>query len=104
MPGINYRRPRERLCALPGLESKAYAVVALLENDEWDPWVAIEGYTPRPEERPDPHMQYASPELFKTLKIPKVLGRGFTDREVAGAAESGVRRRQSDRPPHRHGN
>jgi predicted permease len=85
-----YRRLHDTLDALPGVESHAFAVVPVLENDEWDNWVTIEGYTPKQDERPDPHMQYASPGFFKTLKIPVLLGRDFTIRDVTGAPKVGI--------------
>ena len=109
-----YRRLRERLSALPGVESHTFAVVPLLENNEWDNWVTIEGYSAKQDERPDPHMQYCSPGFFKTLKIPVLLGRDFNDRDVVGAPKVGIvnqkfvkryfGRRRSAGPPHRHGN
>ncbi len=85
-----YRRLRDRLNALPGVESHALAVIPVLENDEWDNWVTIEGYSAKQDERPDPHMQYCSPGFFKTLKIPILLGRDFNDRDVAGAPKVGI--------------
>jgi len=85
-----YRRLRDRLNALPGVESHTLAVIPVLENDEWDNWVTIEGYSAKQDERPDPHMQYCSPGFFKTLKIPILLGRDFNDRDVAGAPKVGI--------------
>ena len=85
-----YRRLHERLSALPGVESHTFAVVPLLEGDEWDTWVTIEGYTAKEDERPDPHMQYCSPGFFKTLKIPVLLGREFNERDIAGAPKVGI--------------
>jgi predicted permease len=85
-----YRRLRERLSALPGVESQSIVVIPVLEDDEWDQWVTIEGYSARQDERPDPHMQFCSPGYFKTLKIPVLLGRDFDDRDVAGAPKVGI--------------
>ncbi len=85
-----YRRLRERLTSLPGVESHALAVVPVIENDEWDNWVTIEGYSAKQDERPDPHMQYCSPAFFKTMKIPLLLGRDFTDRDIEGAPKVGI--------------
>jgi len=62
----------------------------LLEGDEWDNWVTIEGYKPNQGERPDPHMQYCSPAFFKTMKIPLLLGRDFNDRDIVGAPKVGI--------------
>jgi len=85
-----YRRLRERLSALPGVEAHTTAVVPLLENNEWDNWVTIEGYSAKQDERPDPHMQYCSPGFFKTLRIPLLRGRDFNDRDVDGAPKVGI--------------
>src|SRR5690349_23848022 len=56
--------------------------ISLLENDEWDNWVTIEGYSAKQDEHPDPHMQFYSPGFFKTLKIPVLLGRDFNERDI----------------------
>jgi predicted permease len=85
-----YRRLRERLSALPGVESNTFAVVPVLEDNEWDSWVTIEGYSVKPDERPDPHMQYCAPGFFKTLKIPVLRGRDFNDRDTDGAPKVGI--------------
>jgi predicted permease len=85
-----YRRLRERLSGIPGLKAHSLAVVPLLENDEWDNWVTIEGYTAKQDERPDPHMQYCTPDFFKTLKIPILLGRDFDERDADGTAKVGI--------------
>ncbi|HWC99033.1 MAG TPA: ABC transporter permease, partial [Candidatus Sulfopaludibacter sp.] len=80
-----FRRLHNRLDTLPGAEAHAFAVVPVLEDNEWDSWVTIEGYSAKQDERPDPHMEYCSPGFFKTLQIPIVLGRDFNDRDVLGA-------------------
>jgi predicted permease len=85
-----YRRLRERLSALPGVESNTFAWVPVLEDNEWDNWITIEGYSAKLDERPDPHMQYCSPGFFKTLKIPVLVGRDFNDRDGAGAPKVGI--------------
>ena len=85
-----YRRLRMRLNAIPGVEGSAFAVVPVLEDNEWDNWVTIEGYTPKPEERPDPHMQFCTPGFFETLKIPVLLGRDFDDRDNSRAPKVAI--------------
>jgi predicted permease len=85
-----YRRLSERLSALPGVEAHTFAVIPVLENNEWDSWVTIEGYSAKQDERPDPHMQYCSPGFFKTLKIRLLAGRDFDDRDVAGAPKVAI--------------
>lgn len=85
-----FRRLSERLTTVAGVESAALAVIPVLQDDEWDNWVTIEGYTPKQGETPDPHMQYCSPGFFATLKIPMLLGRDFTIKDVDGAPKVGI--------------
>jgi predicted permease len=85
-----YRRLHEGLNAMPGLVAHGFAVVPVLENNEWDNWVTIEGYAARPDERPDPHMQYCSPGFFAALKIPMLQGRDFTNSDIAGAPKVAI--------------
>jgi predicted permease len=72
-----YRRLRENLDALPGVESSGLAVIPVLADNEWDSSMAVEGYQHKPTQAPDPHMQFVSPEYFKTMNIPVLLGRDF---------------------------
>ena len=72
-----YRRLRENLDALPGVESSSLAVIPVLADNEWDSSMAVEGYQHKPTEAPDPHMQFVSPDYFKTMNIPILLGRDF---------------------------
>jgi predicted permease len=80
-----YRQLREETNALPGVESAALAVMPVLGGNEWDQSVSIEGYVHKPTEAPDPHMQFVSPDYFKTLGIPILQGRDFRPTDVGGA-------------------
>jgi len=72
-----YRQLRDDIQAIPGIESAALAVMPVLAGNEWDQTVSIEGYIHKPTEAPDPHMQFMSPDYFKTLNIPILQGRDF---------------------------
>jgi len=85
-----YRQLTERLERLPGVKSAALAVIPVVEGWEWDNSVTIEGYTPKQGEDPDPHMQFCSPRFFETLKIPVLLGRDFTVKDVVGAPKVAI--------------
>jgi predicted permease len=80
-----YRELKENLGSMPGVESSALAVVPVLENNEWDNWMSVENFTPKPGEWIDPHVNYVSPDFFKALGVPIVAGRDFrvTDDEKA---------------------
>ena len=72
-----YRQLGESLDAIPGVESSALAVIPVLSGDEWDNSIAIEGFSHKPTETPDPHMQFISPDYFRTMNIPFLMGRDF---------------------------
>jgi predicted permease len=80
-----YRRLRETVDALPGIQSSSLSVVPVLEQDEWDSWVTIDSYKPKQGELPDPHMNYVSPNYFDTLGIPLLIGRDFKPTDATGA-------------------
>ncbi len=66
-------------------------MVPLLEDNEWDNWVTIEGYSAKQDERPDPHMQYCSPGILPDAQDPsQCLGRDFNDRDSLGAPKVGI--------------
>jgi predicted permease len=85
-----YRRLTDRVGALPGVSSMALAVVAILNDNEWDNTITVEGYTPKVGEMVDPHMQFPSPGFFQTLQIPILAGRDFRTQDDAGAPKVGI--------------
>ncbi|HWB95200.1 MAG TPA: ABC transporter permease [Bryobacteraceae bacterium] len=80
-----YRQLVERMGRIPGVGSGALAVVPVLDDNEWDSTVTVEGYVPKQGEWVDPHMQFVSPGFFATMGIAMPLGRDFDDRDVKGA-------------------
>jgi predicted permease len=72
-----YRQLRENLDAIPGVEASGFAVIPVLSGDEWDNSIAIEGFSHSPTDTPDPHMQFISPDYFRTMNIPILTGRDF---------------------------
>jgi predicted permease len=72
-----YDRLKENLESLPGVEHAALAVMPVMEGDEWDQWVTIDSYSPKTGELPDPHMNFLSPDYFKTMEITLLAGRDF---------------------------
>ena len=80
-----YRQLQEQLDAIPGVESASFAVMPVLAGDEWDSSMAVEGYTTKPGEWVDPHMNFVSPDYFKTLNVPVLTGREFRMTDGRGA-------------------
>jgi predicted permease len=79
-----YRQLTERLNRTPGISSVTLAIMPLLDGNEWDSTVSVEGYAAKEGEWVDPHMQFVSPGYFQTLAIPVLLGRDFSDRDDKG--------------------
>jgi hypothetical protein len=51
----------ERVGALPGVSAVAYAQMGLLEGNEWDSSMSVEGYEPKPGEDANPYCNAVSP-------------------------------------------
>jgi hypothetical protein len=72
----------DRVRALPGVTSMTFAQIGILEGNEWDSSMSVEGYEPKPGENMKPVLQRVSPGYFKTMQIPLVAGRDFDDRDA----------------------
>jgi predicted permease len=74
-----YRELTDGINAIPGVRSVGLASMRILEDDEWDSWVTVEGYHPtKASDTPDPYMNSIGPGYFATLGVPIVAGRDFT--------------------------
>jgi predicted permease len=62
----------------------------LLDGNEWDSSVTVEGYAAKEGEWVNPHMQFVSPGYFRTLAVPILLGRDFNDRDDQGTPPVGL--------------
>jgi predicted permease len=80
-----YARIQERLQALVGIESVGLAVMAIMEGDEWDSSITIEGYRAADDENMNPHFNSVSSSYFETLGMRIVEGRDFDSRDIEGA-------------------
>jgi putative ABC transport system permease protein len=73
---------QERLKALPGVQEVGFASQVPLSPNGWQPQFAIEGQPlPPPNERPSMDLTAASPDYFRTMGIPLLRGRYFTEQD-----------------------
>ena len=79
-------RLKQRLDAMPGVRSAGLASLAILNNNEWDMWVAVEGRPFKPGEIPDPHFNAVTPGYFDTMGMRILQGRDFTARDTSTSA------------------
>ena len=87
---IFYQRLQENLGSIPGVESVGFASMRILEDNEWDSSMTVEGYTAKAGENPEPFMNQISPGYFAAMGIPIVAGRDFNandNREVLRGRE-----------------
>ena len=75
---IFYQQLTESLNSIPGVQNVGLASMRIMENNEWDSSMTVEGYTPaKPEDRAQPFMNQIGPGYFATLGVPIVAGRDF---------------------------
>ena len=65
------------MTGLPGIESTGYAIMRVLDGNEWDSSVTVEGYDAAEGENMNPHFNAVSPNYFATMEIPFLDGRDF---------------------------
>jgi len=75
---VFYPQLTDSLSAIPGVQSVSLAVVRILEDNEWDSGMTVEGFTPdKPDQNAQPYMNVISPNYFATLGVPILAGRDF---------------------------
>lgn len=76
---VFYPQLTEALRSIPGVQSVGLASMRILEDNEWDSSMSVEGFTPaKPNEHAEPYMNSISPNYFATLGVPIVAGRDFS--------------------------
>jgi len=83
-----YKSLVTQLRSQPGVQGVAFANVGLLEGNEWDSTVTVEGYQSAQGEQMNPYCNSISPGYFKTMGIPVLRGREFDERDEGPAPES----------------
>ena len=93
-PGLaGYDQPRikrfydtllARLREQPGVLSASVAQDGVLTGSGSRRSIRVDGYEPRPDENMNPSTNEIGPDYFRTLGLPMVAGREFTDRDAAG--------------------
>jgi putative ABC transport system permease protein len=78
----------ERMRAIPGVESAATADVVPISGDVWGNYIWMEGSDAQQEKLS--FFNRVSPDYFKTMKIPLLAGRDFSDRDTATAPKTAI--------------
>jgi predicted permease len=73
-----YRQLVDELHSIPGVSAVGLASVGILQDNEWDSSVNVEGHVMGPREDISPFMNSISPGYFAALGVPILAGRDFT--------------------------
>ena len=71
----------DTLSTTPGVSASGYAFFGLLEGGAWGMGFTVEGYRPKPGDGAGALCNAVSPGFFRTLGVPLVTGREFTERD-----------------------
>jgi putative ABC transport system permease protein len=81
-----YQQLTERLKALPGVVNASVVFQLPLSGSGATTGLTIEGGPAHPSDRPNAVIHMVDPEYFRTMGIPLVKGRTFTERDVLNSA------------------
>jgi predicted permease len=73
-----YRQVTEELASLPGVKAVGLAAIGIMQGNEWDSGVTVEGHVAAPREDMQAYMNSIGPGYFSALGVPVVAGRDFT--------------------------
>jgi predicted permease len=102
---VFYQQLTERLQGIPGVDSAALALVRILNRNQWDSTITVEGYEAKPGENMNPFYNAVTPGYFAALGIPMVAGRDFNAADRGSSNRVGIvnqsfaRRYFGDRSP-----
>jgi predicted permease len=77
-----YTQLTDELRAVPGVSAVGLAAIGILQDNEWDSSVTVEGHVPAPGEYVNPFMNSISPGYFAALGVEILEGRDFTLRDT----------------------
>jgi len=85
-----FQQVLEQLATLPGVDAVSAARVAAIGGGSSSSGIDVEGYTPPANERTGTNYNETSLGYFRTVGVPLLAGRDFTDADVAGAPKVAI--------------
>jgi predicted permease len=85
-----FERVERELAAIPGVTGVTNSLVPLLAGSNWGSDVAVQGFKKDPDTDANSRFNEVGPGYFRTLGIPLLAGREFTDADVVGSTKVAV--------------
>jgi predicted permease len=80
----------QELAALPGVTAVSVARVAVLAGSSWGNDVSVQGFEAGPDTDTNSRFNEVGPGYLRTLGMPLIAGREFTDADVVGSPEVAI--------------
>jgi predicted permease len=78
-----FNRLEQELASVPGVTSVAASMVPLLGGSNWGSGVSVQGFPAGPDTDTHSNFNQIGPNFFRTLGVPLMAGREFTDADTA---------------------
>jgi predicted permease len=85
-----YQTLQQELKNVPGVRGVTMAAEPVLTDSISSRTVQVEGYESKPDENMNPWTNEVAPDHFRTMGMPLILGREFTERDSEGAPLVGI--------------
>ncbi len=85
-----FERLEDELAAIPGVTSVASSMVGVIAGDGWGGNVSVQGFEAGPDADTQVNYNQVSAGFFRTLQIPLLSGRDFTEADAAGRPEIAI--------------
>jgi predicted permease len=85
-----FERLEQDLAAVPGVTGVTAALVPLLAGDNWGNDVSVEGFKKGPDTDANSRFNEVGPGYFRTLGVPLLAGREFTEQDRVGAPKVAI--------------
>jgi predicted permease len=79
-----------RLREQPGVLSASVAQISVLTGSGSQRTIRVHGYESKPDENMNPSTNEVGPDYFRTMGLPLVAGREFTDRDAPGSPQVAI--------------
>jgi predicted permease len=87
---VFYQRLLDDIRQIPGVQSASLAQIGALTGNASSRTVQVQGYEPKQDENMNPYTNEVASDYFRTMGMPLVVGREFTDRDGPGAPKVAV--------------